>query len=347
MEINRNNYEAYFIDYLEGNLDKRLVDSFIEFIQSNPDLKEELALFESVSAVPENISFSKKDSLYKEKYDSEKEFNTAAVASLEGEISEEEKFEFEVYLAEHPEKKKEAALFSQTKLQADESITFNKKNKLYRKSIGKVVLLWSSRVAAVLILGLAIFALVNNNSNKIVPENKMAEIIQETPQDEIPSEIEITPVEEKNSVAEKLSPKPAVKIVASEKKTTESISETVDKETGNEYLALTRVPIEIPSELNSISASLNVQTQRATMATMYISYPKYDKSYDERLLVDVVKEKTGFSFRKVGKAGLKLFANISNERFTYPTTEDGKVKEYKYDSRLLAFSIPNKKVQPE
>lgn len=345
MEINRNNYEAYFIDYLEGNLDKSLVDGFIEFIQSNPDLKEELALFESHSAMPENISFNKKNSLYKEKYDSEKEFNTAAVASLEGDISKEEKFEFEMYLAEHPDKKEEAALFSQTKLRADESVTFNKKNKLYRKPIGKVILLWSSRVAAILILGLAVFALVNINSNEITPENTVAEVVQETP-----VEIQIAPVEEKNNVTEvpeKVSPNPAVIKVVPEKIPSKNIRETVNEETGDEYLALARIALEVPTELNAISASLEVQTPRATMATMYISYPDYENSYEERLFVDVVKEKTGFSFSKIGKAGLALAANISNERFTYETTGDGKVKEYKYDSRLLGFSIPNKKVQPE
>ena len=44
MKINRNNYEAFFIDYLEGNLDEKMVDDFIEFLQQNPDLKEELSV---------------------------------------------------------------------------------------------------------------------------------------------------------------------------------------------------------------------------------------------------------------------------------------------------------------
>jgi len=167
MEINRNNYEAYFIDYLEGVLDEKLVDSFIDFIKLNPDLKEELDLFESVSAMPETISFEKKNTLYKEKYDSEQEYNKAAVAILEEDISAEEKVEFEIYLAEHPEKKEDAALFSKTKVQADESIIFNKKDKLYRKSLGKIVLMWSSRVAAVLVLAFAVFTLINKTSTGI------------------------------------------------------------------------------------------------------------------------------------------------------------------------------------
>src|SRR5680860_40980 len=98
MEINRNNYETYFIDYLEGNLNELLVNDFIEFLQQNPDLKEELSHFETLSVEPENILFSKKNNLYKDKYDSEKEFNRAAVANLEGDISDIEKAEFDHYI---------------------------------------------------------------------------------------------------------------------------------------------------------------------------------------------------------------------------------------------------------
>ena len=35
-EINRANYEAYFIDYLEGNLDETMIDSFIAFSKREP-----------------------------------------------------------------------------------------------------------------------------------------------------------------------------------------------------------------------------------------------------------------------------------------------------------------------
>ncbi len=64
-----------------------------------------------------------------------------------------------------------------------------------------------------------------------------------------------------------------------------------------------------------------------------------------RLLVDVVKEKTGIgkhTFNKITKAGLSLIANLSKEKFNYQTDKEGKVTEVYFDSRLLAFSIPTK-----
>jgi hypothetical protein len=130
MKINRNNYEAFFIDYLEGNLDEKMVDDFIEFLQQNPDLKEELSLFETVSIGQEEITFSKKELLLKDKYDIENEFNQAAIARLEGDFSALEKIEFENYLSAHPDKQKEAELFSKTKLQPDKSLVFSKKKEI-------------------------------------------------------------------------------------------------------------------------------------------------------------------------------------------------------------------------
>ena len=69
MKITRDNYELYFLDYIEGNLDDNLVDIFIEFLQENPDLKEELQLAGSINIKPESIVFKGKENLYKEKYD--------------------------------------------------------------------------------------------------------------------------------------------------------------------------------------------------------------------------------------------------------------------------------------
>ena len=116
MKITRQNYEAYFIDYLEGNLDEQLVDVFIDFLQQNPDLKEELELFSAVTAVPESLTFNKKKTLYHEKYDLESEFNEAAVARLEGDLSAQEMLDFDAYVLSHPEKQEDIDLFDKTQV---------------------------------------------------------------------------------------------------------------------------------------------------------------------------------------------------------------------------------------
>lgn len=338
MNITRENYETWFVDYLEGNLDEKLVDRFIEFLQENPDLKAELKLFESVSAVPENHTFSGKNKLYKAKYDHEPEFNEAAIAEIEGDIDEEETAVFEKYLAAHPEKQKDKQLFEKTILLADENIRFAHKNRLYKKSGRKIVLLWAGRVAAVLILALAIFSLFNPNNKIPDLQNQVARVEKKT---ETPKEIiekPVIPVQTKTkTVVEK--PKPQViKKKTETKKETKSLREETKDRTVPEFLALERIPLEVPKTLNTLTASIDVQAPRAELGVMTLVYPEYEID-DERLLTDNLRGKV--SLQKITRAGLNLVTSLSKERFTYKTDEDGKVTEYNYDSRLLAFSIPS------
>jgi peptidyl-tRNA hydrolase len=350
MKINRNNYESFFIDYLEGNLDEKLVDDFIEFIQQNPDLKEELSLFETVSIGQEEITFNKKELLYKEKYDAENEFNQAAVASLEGDISASEKTDFENYLSTHPEKQKEAKLFRLTKLQPDQSIIYSRKNKLYRQSAGRTVLLWTSRAAAVIIVALSVYVFINKSSNKIIPENQVASVEKSTDKIEIsPESKEITAkieIKEVQVQTMKKASNPLVKKVQVQSESIKNLTESNEEMSISNNLTLALISAETPTELQSLSASIFVLSPDKELVPVKVKVPEaVETDYDERLLVDVVKEKTGIgklTFSKIGKAGLSLIANLSKEKFNYETDKEGKVTEVYFDSRLLAFSIPTK-----
>jgi len=52
-KITRHNYEAFFLDYLEGNLSEELNTELKTFLAQNPDLASELEEFENVSLEPE------------------------------------------------------------------------------------------------------------------------------------------------------------------------------------------------------------------------------------------------------------------------------------------------------
>jgi hypothetical protein len=328
---------------MEGTLDESLVDSFIDFIKQNPDLKEELALFESISVAPENISFSKKESLYKEKYDAESEFDKAAIACLEDDITEQEKYEFENYLNQHPEKIKEALLFQKTLLKADTKIVFNKKNSLYKKSAGKTLLMWSMRVAAILLVALVLFIALDKNGEEIPLENKLAAIdsthktIKETPASKDTEEgVEISnqkPIEIKKAEIRA----PSQNIVP-EKPIQKNTLETLEPLPAEQLLA-SRESVAVPAKLNSLTASFNAERVSPEMAIMFLYYPEIEDE-QEKLIGEKVKEKLNLG--KISKAGLNLMTSISNERFTYKTTTSGKVSNYSYDSRLLAFSINGK-----
>jgi hypothetical protein len=248
---------------------------------------------------------------------------------------------------------KEVALLKSTKLRADESIVFSKKKKLYRHSFQKSILIWSGRVAAILVLAFAFFTLVNKPSENLIPQEQVA-VLEDKIKKSIDPEEKVIPVEEKKKEPEKnknLTPKPIIKEVKPQAKPRKSLRESTKGRLSHEDLTLLRTPLTIPTKMQGITASLNIQPIKANFATIYISAPESVSDYpEERLLADVLKEKTGlnkFRFNTITKAGLKLVSNISKEKFQFETNEEGKVTEYNYDSRLLAFSIPSKNADSE
>ncbi|MCE4564056.1 hypothetical protein INQ51_07010 [Maribellus sp. CM-23] len=343
MKITRQNYEAYFIDYLEGNLDEQLVDVFIDFLQQNPDLKEELELFSAVTAVPESLTFNKKKTLYHEKYDLESAFNQAAVARLEGDLSAQEMHDFEAYILSHPEKQEDIDQFDKTRLKADESIRFEKKNKLYKRAAGKTLLLWSTRVAAILIVGLVVFSLVTRNRKTNVPTNQLAQV-EESKEPQPSAQPEVVFIQE--HVAEKQNladvPEKPVQKKAIPKKSVNT-PKIIQKNAQPEPV-IVRARIEMPQEIKTLTASLDVPHPNESLGTMYITVPETSHSnIEEKLLAEVVLEKTGLndlSMSKIKKAGLKLVSGFTKENLTYKTDAEGEITEINYDSRLLAFTIP-------
>jgi len=91
-KINRNNYEAYFLDFAEGNLSEEERKDVLDFIQANPDLKEELEEFELIQLPvqdeqSENWADLKKEKNYASSQDLRDELYFKA---LEEDLTEEE-----------------------------------------------------------------------------------------------------------------------------------------------------------------------------------------------------------------------------------------------------------------
>jgi hypothetical protein len=350
MKINRNNYESFFIDYLEGNLDERLVDDFIEFLTQNPDLKDELTLYEPVSVEPGDAVFGKKELLFKERFDLESEFAEAAIANLEGDLPANEKIDFDRYIAAHPGKKHDLKLFEKTRLVADESVVFQKKHELYKTTPLKTFLLWSGRVAAVLMLALLGYLFVVNEEKAPVGNSTMAVAEDNKPRKELPVEIKKTP--ERKAIQHKTEPvktlpkaaEKETKIQTNEPNKNESLRENNTGRIHHDDLAMNSLEALQIAQIELVSAAIGTELPENELKAMYITIPQAE-TFDERLLVDRVKEKTGIekiNFGKITKAGLNLITSLSKEKFSYQTNQEGKITEVNFDSRLLAFTIPTK-----
>jgi hypothetical protein len=126
MNININNYEAYFLDYHEGNLSPQQVADLFLFLSQHPELKKEFEGFEQIvlddfsAPVFENKQLLKKNITVENR---EEYF----IRAVEGTLDTTELALLNTFLATHPEFSTEFNLFQKTQLQADPTVVFENK----------------------------------------------------------------------------------------------------------------------------------------------------------------------------------------------------------------------------
>ncbi|MDA3823594.1 MAG: hypothetical protein PF450_13425, partial [Bacteroidales bacterium] len=70
MDINRNNYEVFFLDYAEGNLSADQEEILHRFLKFNPDLSAELETF-SIHPLESNLEEFPNKNLLKKSFPGE------------------------------------------------------------------------------------------------------------------------------------------------------------------------------------------------------------------------------------------------------------------------------------
>jgi hypothetical protein len=135
--ITRDNYEAFFVMYVDDELsaaDRKAVENFI---QLHPDLEEELVMLQqSVLRADEHIVFEQKELLFKNSTTpilvNEHNYEQYFVLYGDDELTNEEKDRVEQFVYHHPQYQAEFELIQQVKLVPDNTLTFPDKAYLYR-----------------------------------------------------------------------------------------------------------------------------------------------------------------------------------------------------------------------
>ncbi|MGE0567198.1 MAG: hypothetical protein AB7O73_04560 [Bacteroidia bacterium] len=165
-KITVHNYEAYLLDYLEGNLNEEDKHELEMFSMLHPEL--EIDLTESlVSLEEETINFQNKQNL-KVEYNEE-----LVIGLLENKLEKEERQTAEDLLKSNMQFQSDYKLYQKTIVKPNLEIVFDDKNNLKKKT--KIILFESStiyRIAAGLILLAGFYLLFNkfNESNVITDE---------------------------------------------------------------------------------------------------------------------------------------------------------------------------------
>jgi len=140
MIINRKNYETYALDFLDGSLSEVLQAEFQSFLYKNPDIARELEDLEPFHLEANlTIKYPSKENLKKRAIISsgainKENYKTFLIASLEGDLSDDEKRDLIRFISLNPDLKEIHNSFRNTKLQPDFSITYPDKEKLKKNA---------------------------------------------------------------------------------------------------------------------------------------------------------------------------------------------------------------------
>ena len=182
MNINRNNYEQYFLLYADNELSAVEKSMVAMFVQQNPDLEEEfLMLQQSVVTPDESITLVDKSFLFRQEnqFIGKHNYEEIFIAYNDGELTKDEKQEVEKFLADHPGMQKQFSFFQQLKFEPDHSIVFPEKRSLLKKEgKGRVIPLNVRRaLVAAVILGVGLWT----GANYLLEEKTPVTIVKVTP----------------------------------------------------------------------------------------------------------------------------------------------------------------------
>src|SRR5688500_12602385 len=129
MNISKNNYEIFFIDYYDGNLNADQTAALFLFLESYPELKEEFENFSPIILEASDIQFPDRDSMKKED-ENISDTGQLLVAELEGDITPAEQLLLDNIVAAQPAYKKDREIYKATISVPDYSIVYPDKRTL-------------------------------------------------------------------------------------------------------------------------------------------------------------------------------------------------------------------------
>jgi len=175
-KINIHNYEAFLLDFIEGNLSAEKQQQLFVFLADNPELKAAFeGDFSEVILMPENAVFEKKELLKVEDDTllSLTNVETWMIASVEQQLDAKKQKELELFIYQNnlqPIYK----TYQATLLKADLNEVFEDKNRL--KVATGIILPLYARIAAVAAIGIVLIAVALQalNPNTTLPPQDLA-----------------------------------------------------------------------------------------------------------------------------------------------------------------------------
>lgn len=329
MEINRHNYEMYFLLLVDGELCAQEQETVMAFVHANPDLAVELkALKATVLPDEDQYFFPDKSSLLKQEGTtiSSENYETWFCLYVDNELTLSEKEAVELFVLQHPQYQDAFLLMQQTVLPKEE-IVFEDKALLYKQERSrKVFYLPSFRIIAIAAALIGVFFSVwfvtqnGNNFRKstvvastvpannvklstpstILTEKKLANDVTENNQPRYMN----TPVVTTSVTKERL----PVEMSTAATETNTNVPPQIDRSSENTIATSTEANTKINEQPNQLVNAQMVATapmeEEQKIADQKQAYKEIDTDDNDKSLyvgaLEINKDKLRGFFRKAG-----------------------------------------------
>lgn len=210
--INRDNYQEFFLLYIDGELSPEQCDAVERFAVAHPDLQEELDLLLTTRLDAEPVAYLDKESLLAESMKASV-IDESLLLYIDDELKGADKASVEKQINSSAELQFQYQLLQRAKLDKSEQIAYPNKEELYRatEERRKTTYWWQVAAAVAILLGWSIFSYMDNSiaetQDPVVAVNKQPQVAtsapSETAQPEAtgPSTPETTTTEEDSHIA--------------------------------------------------------------------------------------------------------------------------------------------------
>lgn len=172
MKITRENYEIWFVDWLDSRLSGEEIEELNFFLDNNPDLRDEFTDMSAIKLKPAARSFAGKDRLVRNIAGIPgKQFEILCAARLENDLDSQQLDELNELISSDPEKAVTLQIYSKMKLSPPE-IFYKKKERLLRATpAGKVMrIAWIGLSAAAIVAILFMTRVFREQNDGVKPE---------------------------------------------------------------------------------------------------------------------------------------------------------------------------------
>ncbi len=135
--LNRNTYEIWFLDYLDGQLNEEQLNVLLDFVEQNPDLKQELQNIKGITLLSGDELLDRKDTLLKSGNDIPgiAAIDQLCIARMENDLTAEEAARFDSRRSEDRKLEENYQAFNLTRLAPATAVIYPDKNTLRKKTV--------------------------------------------------------------------------------------------------------------------------------------------------------------------------------------------------------------------